>query len=69
MKLRAEFMDESSEKDKLWRDLSEIEQLVREGIAYARSSHEANEPVCRIDAQAFVQSLVFDYQDTGKWRG
>nr|WP_218626605.1 HAMP domain-containing sensor histidine kinase [Pseudomonas sp. dw_358] len=66
MKLRAEFMDASAEKDKLWNDLSEVEQLVREGIAYARGSHDASEPLRRVDLDAFVQSLVFDYQDTGK---
>lgn len=66
MKLRAEFMDDSPEKDKLWHDLGEIEQLVREGLAYARGSHEASEPLRRIDLAAFVQSLVFDYQDLDK---
>ena len=66
MKLRAEFMEESMEKDKLTHDLSEIEHLVREGIAYARSSHGATEASRRIDVDAFLQSLVFDYQDVGQ---
>ncbi|WP_338807573.1 ATP-binding protein [Pseudomonas chlororaphis] len=66
MKLRAEFMDESTEKDKLWNDLSEMEHLVREGVAYARSIHGATEASCRIDLDAFLDSLVFDYQDTGQ---
>ncbi|WPO98286.1 HAMP domain-containing sensor histidine kinase [Pseudomonas sp. HR96] len=66
MKLRAEFMEPSPEKDKLWHDLGEIEQLVREGLAYARGSHEASEPARRIHLDAFVQSLVFDYQDLDK---
>ena len=66
MKLRAEFMDDSTEKDKLWQDLSEIEHLVREGVAYARSVHGATEANCRIDLDAFLDSLVFDYQDTGQ---
>jgi len=66
MKLRAEFMDESAEKDKLTHDLGEIEHLVREGIAYARSSHGATESSRRIDLDAFLQSLVFDYQDVGQ---
>lgn len=65
MKLRAELMDASVEKDKLTHDLSEIEHLVREGIAYARSSHAQAEADRRIDLDAFVQSLVFDYQDVG----
>ncbi|MGG7675069.1 ATP-binding protein [Pseudomonas sp. WC2] len=66
MKLRAEFMDESAEKDKLCNDLGEIEHLVREGVAYARSIHGATEESRRIDMDAFLDSLVFDYQDMDK---
>ncbi|WP_335945550.1 ATP-binding protein [Pseudomonas sp. G166] len=66
MKLRAEFMDDGVEKDKLWSDLSEMEHLVREGVAYARSVHGATEASCRISLDAFLDSLVFDYQDTGQ---
>ncbi|AOE60438.1 ATP-binding protein [Pseudomonas corrugata] len=66
MKLRAEFMDEGIEKDKLWSDLGEMEHLVREGVAYARSIHGATEASCRISLDAFLDSLVFDYQDTGQ---
>ncbi|MFC6336684.1 HAMP domain-containing protein [Pseudomonas sp. CCM 7891] len=66
MKLRAEFADESAEKDKLVHDLNEIEHLVREGIAYARSIHGATETSCRINLDSFLDSLVFDYQDTGQ---
>jgi len=66
MKLRAEFMQDSIEKDKLWNDLSEMEHLVREGVAYARSVHGAAETSHRIDLDSFLDSLVFDYQDMGK---
>ncbi|GGM29454.1 ATP-binding protein [Pseudomonas asuensis] len=66
MKLRAEFMDDSAEKDKLGNDLNEIEHLVREGVAYARSIHGATEASCRINLDSFLDSLVFDYQDTGQ---
>jgi signal transduction histidine kinase len=66
MKLRAEFMDDSAEKDKLDSDLNEIEHLVREGIEYARSVHGATEANCRINLDAFLDSLVFDYQDIGQ---
>lgn len=66
MKLRAEFMDDSTEKDKLWNDLDEMEHLVREGVAYARSVHGSTESSCRIDLDSFLDSLVFDYQDMGK---
>ncbi|WP_422776732.1 ATP-binding protein [Pseudomonas mediterranea] len=66
MKLRAEFMDDSLEKDKLGNDLNEIEHLVREGVAYARSVHGATEASCRISLDSFLDSLVCDYQDTGR---
>jgi signal transduction histidine kinase len=66
MKLRSEFMDEGIEKEKLWQDLGEIENLVREGVAYARSVHGATEASCRIDLDSFLDSLVYDYQDMGK---
>jgi signal transduction histidine kinase len=66
MKLRAEFMDDSVEKDKLGNDLNEIEHLVREGVAYARSVHGATETSCRISLDSFLDSLVCDYQDTGR---
>lgn len=66
MKLRAEMAEESPEKDKLTTDLSEIERLVREGVAYARSAHGHHEKPARIDLRSFIESLVFDYQDIGK---
>ena len=66
MRLRAEALDDSPEKGKLLDDLSQMEHLVREGVAYARSAHGASETPRRIDPAAFVESLVFDYQDIGK---
>jgi signal transduction histidine kinase len=66
MRLRAEALDDSLERGKLLQDLHEMEHLVREGVAYARSAHGASETPRKIDPAAFVESLVFDYQDTGK---
>ncbi len=66
MKLRAEFAEDSVEKDKLLQDLTEIERLVHEGIAYARSAHGNAEKSTRVDIGSFMESLVYDYQDTGK---
>ncbi|MBF8729250.1 ATP-binding protein [Pseudomonas guariconensis] len=65
MKLRVEVMDDGLEKDKLWSDLSAMEHLVREGVAYARSMDSSTEAPCRIKLDAFLDSLVFDYQDSG----
>ena len=66
MKLRAEFMDDSAEKEKLCNDLGEMEHLVREGVAYARSIHGSTEESRRTNMDSFLESLVFDYQDMGK---
>ncbi|MGO4338692.1 sensor histidine kinase [Labrys sp. KB_33_2] len=66
MRLRADMADESVEKDKLVRDLREIERLVQDGIAYARSSHSSGEKAARIDLVSFIDSIAYDYQDTGK---
>jgi signal transduction histidine kinase len=66
MKLRAEFAEESIEKEKLMKDLTEIERLVQEGVTYARSAHGNSEKPSRIDIDSFIESLVYDYQDTGK---
>ena len=66
MKLRAEFMEDCAEREKLWSDLGEMEHLVREGVAYARSVHGATETSHRINLDAFLDSLVFDYQDMHK---
>lgn len=66
MQLRAEAMDESVERDKMFDDLGQMQHLVREGIAYARSAHGASEPLVRIDLNAFLDSLVCDYLDTDR---
>ncbi|MBP0598032.1 HAMP domain-containing histidine kinase [Herbaspirillum sp. LeCh32-8] len=66
MKLRAEMAEESAGRDKLMHDLAEIERLVQEGIAYARSAHGSTEAPVRIDLASFLESMVFDYQDTGR---
>lgn len=65
MKLRVEVMDEGVERDKFWNDLDEMEHLVREGVAYARSMDSSTEATCRVNLDAFLDSLVFDYQDSG----
>lgn len=66
MRLRVDMADDSPEKDKLVSDLREIERLVQDGIAYARSSHGNGEKISRIDLSSFIDSIAYDYQDTGK---
>jgi signal transduction histidine kinase len=66
MRLRADIADDSPEKTKLLQDLGEIERLVQDGIAYARSAHGNGEKSARIDLASFIESISYDYQDTGK---
>ncbi|HEY6834052.1 MAG TPA: HAMP domain-containing sensor histidine kinase [Pseudolabrys sp.] len=66
MKLRAEMAEGGSEKDRLISDLSEIERLVRQGVAYAKSAQGDLEKPTRLDIGSFVESIAFDYQDIGK---
>ncbi len=66
MRLRADIADDSPEKSKLLQDLGEIERLVQDGIAYARSAHGNGEKSARIDLASFIESISYDYQDTGK---
>ncbi|NTH49202.1 HAMP domain-containing histidine kinase [Agrobacterium rhizogenes] len=66
MRLRADIADDTPEKEKLVSDLREIERLVQDGIAYARSSHGNGEKTSRIDLASFIDSIAYDYQDTGK---
>ena len=66
MRLRVEALDASPEQQRIIDDLHELEHLVREGVAYARSAHGGSEAPVRLDLGAFVESLVFDYQDMGR---
>ncbi|MGA1832903.1 ATP-binding protein [Rhizobium wenxiniae] len=66
MRLRADMADDTLEKEKLVSDLREIERLVQDGVAYARSSHGNGEKTSRIDLASFIDSIAYDYQDTGK---
>lgn len=66
MKLRVEQMDDSPERERLWSDLEEMQHLVREGVAYARSMDGASEAAVKVNLDAFLDSLVLDYQDSGQ---
>jgi signal transduction histidine kinase len=66
MKLRVEMADDEILGEKLMQDLNSMTQLVREGIAYARSSDRLEEPRQRIALPAFLDSLTFDYADVGQ---
>lgn len=66
MRLRADMSDDSTERSKLLHDLAELERLVQDGLAYSRGSHGNGEKIARIDLASFVESICYDYQDTGK---
>jgi signal transduction histidine kinase len=66
MRLRADLLDDTPLRDKLHADLAEMQAMVEEGIAYARSAQAAQEPAQRTDLQALVQAIVLDYTDAGR---
>jgi len=63
MRLRTDMMDESEDRTTLLRNLKEMEELVREGVAYARTLHGAAEQPRRHDPDALLDSLIGDYVD------
>ncbi|KRC29026.1 HAMP domain-containing sensor histidine kinase [Acidovorax sp. Root219] len=65
LRLRADLLDEAPLRDKLHADLAEMQSLVEEGIAYARSPQAVREPLQRVDLRALVESLAMDYADAG----
>lgn len=66
MRLRADLLDDAALRDKLHADLAEMQALVEEGIAYARSAHALREPEHMVDVKALVESVAHDYGDAGQ---
>ncbi len=66
MRLRADLMDDTVQREKLYSDLNAMQALVQEGIAYVRGVHGVTEAPCRTDLHALLDSLVCDYVDAGK---
>ena len=50
----------------LLNDLDNMSRLVREGIAYARSSETLEETTLKMELNAWINSIASDYQDIGK---
>jgi signal transduction histidine kinase len=65
MRLRLDVADDGERAAKLRQDLLEMESLVKEGVAYARTLHGTTEAPRRIDLDALLDSLVCDYVDAG----
>jgi signal transduction histidine kinase len=66
MRLRVDMMDDEAQQAKLRQDLQAMEQLVKEGVAYARTLHGTSEAPTRIDPDALLDSMVHDYADAGQ---
>lgn len=66
LRLRVESMDENPTQARLLADVTQLGQLVREGLEYARSANVALGPSLRLDLQSFLDSVAGDYQDMGK---
>lgn len=65
LRLRADLLDDPVLQGKLHADLAEMQALVEEGIAYARSSQAVHEPLQPVDLRALLQSIALDYADAG----
>ncbi|ALS61597.1 ATP-binding protein [Pandoraea norimbergensis] len=66
MRLRVDTMDDQTSAVRLQQDLREMETLVKEGVTYARTLHGASEAPCKVDLDALLESLVYDYVDAGE---
>jgi signal transduction histidine kinase len=66
LRLRADLLDDVFLRAKLLADLADMQSLVEEGLAYARSANAAMEPLRQVDMNALLDSLVCDYTDSGQ---
>jgi signal transduction histidine kinase len=65
MRLRLDVDDDGERAGKLQQDLREMENLVKEGVTYARTLHGTGEEPRKIDLDALLESIVYDYVDAG----
>ncbi|MDT7838382.1 sensor histidine kinase [Aquabacterium sp. OR-4] len=63
LRLRADLLPEGPLRDKTLADLLEMQGLVEQGMAYARSAHAAAEPARRVDVSQLLDGLACDYAD------
>ncbi|MGE4340832.1 MAG: ATP-binding protein [Pigmentiphaga sp.] len=64
MRLRMEWLEPGTTRDKLYDDLAQMEALVDATLDYVRTD-ETQKPVQRIDVDSLVDSLCSDMQDMG----
>lgn len=64
LRLRAELFDDGMLRDKMLADLAEMEALIADGLAYARSTSPATEAVVAVRLDQLLDALVSDYCDS-----
>jgi signal transduction histidine kinase len=72
MRLRSDLVVDEGTRDKLQADLAQMQHLVEQGLAYARSAHATQEAEVPTDLVALLESIVADYQDASQnvqWLG
>jgi signal transduction histidine kinase len=65
MRLRVDLMDDTAQQERFGEDLRQLQDLVREGIRYARSMHGKPEPALAVDLDHLLDSITLDYRDSG----
>ena len=66
MRVRTDLLADEALRDKLQADLIDMQHLVEEGLAYARTAHASMEKMQAIDLHALLDGLVCDYRDAGR---
>ncbi|MEW6644488.1 MAG: HAMP domain-containing sensor histidine kinase [Pseudomonadota bacterium] len=66
MRLRTDLLDDSALRQKLQADLTAMQALIEEGLELARSAGRAAETPVRTDLRALLESLAYDYADSGR---
>jgi signal transduction histidine kinase len=65
LRLRAEFVDDDEQRDKMMHDLNEMEAMIAETLVFARDD-AANEPASHIDVAAVVAALCGELSFSGR---
>jgi signal transduction histidine kinase len=64
LRLRAEFVEDTEQRDKMLNDLEQMEEMIAATLAFARDDN-ANEPRQNLDLAGLVQSVCDDASDVG----
>jgi signal transduction histidine kinase len=65
LRLRLEKVQDAELRDKLVRDMNAMQQMLQEGLEFARS-RDASEPLQRLDIDSLLASLCADAHDSGQ---